>query len=249
MKKLATQLLLGSIALATTVGVGSPAQAFTVYFGEDLGLGEGTRLPSTPNADNARNDFLSNLVGAGTETFEGFATGSTPPLSVNFVGAGTATLTGGGSIAEVTSGTNGFGRYPTSGIKYFETSSNNFTINFSDPIAAFGFKGIDIGDFSGQVQLTTSGGTTQTFTVPTTINGRGGSVAFFGIIAEASELFTSISFSNTNAGTDVFGFDDMTIGSLEQVKSTPEPASLIGLLGLGAFGVTTLRKRKAAVKA
>ncbi|MBD2691897.1 PEP-CTERM sorting domain-containing protein [Anabaena catenula FACHB-362] len=39
--------------------------------------------------------------------------------------------------------------------------------------------------------------------------------------------------------------------SVEPPKSTPEPASLIGILGLGAFGVTTLRKRKqqATVKA
>ncbi|MDP5015748.1 MAG: PEP-CTERM sorting domain-containing protein, partial [Dolichospermum sp.] len=33
--------------------------------------------------------------------------------------------------------------------------------------------------------------------------------------------------------------------------SVPEPASLMGILGLGAFGVTSLRKRKqvSAVKA
>ncbi|WP_353931230.1 PEP-CTERM sorting domain-containing protein [Okeanomitos corallinicola TIOX110] len=31
--------------------------------------------------------------------------------------------------------------------------------------------------------------------------------------------------------------------------AVPEPASLIGILGLGAFGVTSLRKRKTAVKA
>ncbi|MBD2295367.1 choice-of-anchor L domain-containing protein [Anabaena sphaerica FACHB-251] len=42
-------------------------------------------------------------------------------------------------------------------------------------------------------------------------------------------------------------------GSISVVppKTTPEPASLIGILGLGAFGITSLRKRKqqAAVKA
>jgi hypothetical protein len=103
---------------------------------------------------------------------------------------------------------------------------------------------VDIGDFNGQVTLTTNGGTKQTFNVGNTIGSPGGSALYFGLIAGASELFTSITFGNTNAGTDVFAFDDFTIGSLKQVKPVPEPASLIGILGLGAFGVTSLRKRK-----
>jgi len=69
------------------------------------------------------------------------------------MGAGTATFTGTGQIANVPSGDNGFGRYPISGNQYFDTGSV-FTITFSTAIAAFGFFGVDIGDFGGQVTLT-----------------------------------------------------------------------------------------------
>lgn len=124
-----------------------------VFFGEDLGQGESVRLPSHPNSDVAHNDFLSNLVGVGTENFESFASGTGAPLPLTFPGAGTATLNGDGFIARVTTGTNGVGRYPISGNQYWD-SSNVFSIDFSAPIAAFGFYGVDIGDFGGQVTLT-----------------------------------------------------------------------------------------------
>jgi len=54
------------------------------FFGEDLGLGEGTRRSSQPNADAARASFLGSLVGVGTETFESFAGGEAAPLAITF---------------------------------------------------------------------------------------------------------------------------------------------------------------------
>ena len=60
--------ILLAIVLCTILA--SPASAQLIFFGEDLGLGEATRLPATPNADAARTNFLSNLVGVGTEDFE-----------------------------------------------------------------------------------------------------------------------------------------------------------------------------------
>jgi hypothetical protein len=238
------------IGAATILGIGlttGSAQAYTIFFGEDLGLGELTRLTSTPNADAARNNFLANLVGVGTENFESFTPGTTSPLSLTFPGAGNATLNGGGLISSVPTGTNGVGRYPISGNQYWETSSN-FFIDFEESIAAFGFYGIDIGDFNGQVTITLASGTNQTFNVGNTINAPGGSVLYFGIIAEnENETFTSLSFGNTASGTDFFGFDDMTIGSIQQVQppqSTPEPASLLGLLAVGALGASSTLKRK-----
>lgn len=242
--KFGTQSLLGAIAIATAIGIGSPADAYTIFFGEDLGLGEATRLPSTPNADAARDSFLSNLVGVGTETFESFAPGTTPPLAINFIGAGTANLQGDGSVENVPTGTNGVGRYPISGNQYFETSSGNFSVDLTEPIAAFGFYGIDIGDFEGQLTLTLANGGTETLTVPNTILSPGGSVLYYGIIAsDESEVFTQVTFGNTASGVDFFGFDDLTIGSLEQVN-VPEPTSMLGILGFGAFGAASLLKRK-----
>ena len=115
--KFGTQFLLGTIAIAMVIGIGSPAHAYTFFFGEDLGLGEDTRLPNTPNADAARKNFLSNLVrvGVATETFESFAPGTTLPLAIIFPGAGTVTLQGNGTINNAPTGTNGIGGYPISG--------------------------------------------------------------------------------------------------------------------------------------
>lgn len=247
-QNLGVKSIMAVMTVAAGIGIGMPAHAYQTFFGEDLGLGENTRLPSTPNADTARNNFLSNLVGVGTENFEGFAPGSTPPLSVAFPGAGTATLLGTGSIENVPTGTNGFGRYPISGNQFFETDSGNFSLNFSNPVAAFGFYGVDIGDFNGQVTLTLLSGQTQTLTVPNSLNIQGGSVLYYGLIAEnPSEVFTSVTFGNTLSGTDTFGFDDLTIGSLQQVQppqSVPEPASLLGLLTIGISTGCFLKRKQ-----
>ncbi|MDP2962769.1 MAG: hypothetical protein Q8N54_08415, partial [Sulfurimicrobium sp.] len=84
-KSLISALIGASLSLVAA----SAYATHTVYFGEDLGLGEGTRLLSHPNADAARASFFSNLVGVGTETLEGFATNTVAPLAVNFPGFGT----------------------------------------------------------------------------------------------------------------------------------------------------------------
>ncbi len=241
--------ILAAITLGTTCGIQAPAQAFSVYFGEDLGRGETTRLTATPNSNAARDQFLSRLVGVGTETFEGFAANQRGPLAVNFGSAGVATLTGDGFIGNVPSGTNGFGRYGVSGSKYWDASSQ-FAINFSNPVAAFGFYGVDIGDFNGRVTLNllnTLTGFNQTLTIANTIGGQGGGALFYGLIAGSGESFNRVVFGNTAAGTDVFAFDNMTIGSQQQVipaGEVPEPATILGsTMALGALAAAK-RKRQ-----
>lgn len=211
------------------------------FFGMDPGLGEATPLASWPNAAAAENAFLAMLVGVGTETFEGFAVGTVAPLALTFPGAGTATLTGPGSIASVPAGfTNGAGRYGISPTKYWQTGDVGFLITMSQPVAAFGFYGVDIGDFGGNLVVTV-GGTPYALS---TAGSPGGSVMFWGII-DASAPFTTVSFGNTAFGTDFFAFDNMTIGSVEQVRGViPEPGTISLLAGGLALLAFRLRKRR-----
>jgi len=220
-----------------------PAHATMTFFGEDTGLGDGNGRVAHPNSNKAANNFLSKLVGVGTENFEGFASGTTPPFSSTFSGAGTATFTGAGFIANVPSGDNG-GRYPISGNQYFDAFASAFTITFSTAIAAFGFYGVDIGDFGGQVtlMLTHLSGPPTMVTVPNVINGPGGGVLFFGFIDTANP-FTSITFGDTAPGVDAFGLDDMTIGTVQQVFPTPDSGSTLSLLGLAMVGLAALRRK------
>lgn len=237
------KLVVFVLALAAVV-VGNRTSAYAVavtFFGQDAGLGEATRLPSHPNSDSARNSFFGNLVGVGTENFEGFADGTGVPLPVSF-GTDTATLKNSGSINQVVSGTNGVGRYPISGTKYWETNQA-FRIDFTNPQSAFGFYGVDIGDFSGQLSLTYG---SNTLLIPHTVGGRGGSVLYYGFY-DIDNPFSSIQFSTTT-GNDFFGFDDFSIGTREHVVPggvIPEPASLL-LLGLGLFGLGGFKRKKIA---
>lgn len=236
-----TKLLAAALGASLSLAAVSAYATHTVYFGEDLGVGEGTPLAFHPNADAARASFFSHLVGVGTESLEGFADETYGPLAISFPGFGTATLGGTGYVNSVASGTtNGVGRYPISGVNYWE-GSGSFVITFSAPVAAFGFYGIDIGDFGGQVTATLSGGSTETYTIPNTMYGSGGGVLYWGII-DTVNTYTSLTFGNTAAGTDYFGFDDFSVGGIEQVR-IPEPASL-ALMAVGLAGLAALRRRK-----
>ncbi|NLD91936.1 MAG: PEP-CTERM sorting domain-containing protein [Fibrobacter sp.] len=232
MNRLACLLITAAVTAAWSTPV--------TFFGEDLGLGEGTPLTSWANADATRADFFSNLQGVEVFNFESVS--GNAPIAADFGTAGTATITGSGSVTSVTPGsTNGNGRYAISGSNYYE-ATDDFTINFSNAISAFGFYGIDIGDFGGQVTLNMTSGLSTVLTMPNSINIRGGSVCYFGFY-DVENAYSSITFGNTAAGTDYFGFDDFTIGIRENVvPSVPEPATM-SLIGIGILGLAFLRKR------
>lgn len=194
------------------------------------------------NSANARADFLSNLTGVANEDFEGFALGTSSPINLSFPGSsGTiqATLSGNGSIDN-----SGPGRFATSGTKFWETSTGSFKIDFSSGVNAFGFNGIDIGDFvTAQMTLGLEGGGSETLTVPHSL-GLGNNdkaTLFFGFI-DTDVSYTSVEFFNIGGG-DIFAFDDMIIGDVGQVTSVPAPIS-VAFLGLGLLGMAASRRRK-----
>jgi hypothetical protein len=247
-----------SLIIAALLGAPIAANAVpTTYFGEDLGNGEGAApIAAFPNSSAAQASFLAGLLNPGVENFESL--GGSAPLAVNFANGTTATLNGTGAVAAVANGTtNGVGRFGISGDpdsdgfdRYWD-ASGVFSINFSNPVSAFGFFGIDIGDFDGQVTASTSGGLNQVFNVGNSTNIAGGSVLFWGVI-DPSNTFTSVSFGNTASGVDVFGFDNFTVGTPEQVRPTPEKPPVgvpePGMLllfgtGLAALGLAPRRRR------
>ncbi len=92
---------------------------------------------------------------------------------------------------------------------------------------AFGFYGIDIGDFGGQLVLNLIGESTRQVTVSNTVGTYGstdGSVLYFGIIANnPEEYFTSVLFHMSTGEGDFFAFDNMTFGNIQNVVSTVVP--------------------------
>jgi hypothetical protein len=176
-----------------------------------------------PNSLAASARFLARLTGVATESFESFAPGSSP-TSLTF-GATTATCSGYRFIREVTDPTTTIdGDFPTEGIRFLllypgdnpTAGSVYFTITFSAPQAAFGFFATDIEANSFQVVLVHGDGSRQTNAVPVTLPQGSGGVCYFGVIDEA-QPFVAVEFRNIGTQPDGFGFDQLTIGTPEQV--------------------------------
>lgn len=226
----------------------------TVYFAEDTS----TTQTVTGSASAAkRAQFLSGLTGVGNENFEApdQTAGSNAPLALTFPGALTATLNGAGCVdttvgvigqCGATSVDSNPGRWATSGTQFWEvTSGGAFNITFPTAISAFGFYGTDIGDYTNRliVDLTAEDDTVTSLTVGHSLNlaNEANSLLFWGFI-DPTVAYKRIGFRNAGTGGDIFAFDDMVIGSREQID-IPEPGSLV-LAGLALVGLAASRRRR-----
>jgi hypothetical protein len=219
------------------------------YFGQDLntlpavgpGPDDPTRLTIHPNADLAASRFLSRLEGIATEMFDSIPAGSTP-ASLAF-GPDTATFTGSPSVYNVPENTFA-GTFPISGDQFLMLLANSpsfFRIDFSTAQAAFGFYATDVEVAQLKVSLVTSSGQRTDLTVPTLPEGQPtGSALFFGVI-DTQAPFVTVEFSRVGPSIDGFGFDNMTIGRLEQVHPEPPSAEIAMYPGIqitGTVGTT-----------
>lgn len=218
--------------------------------GTDAAFREANRVSPRPNSDVAFDSFRAALPLHGIEDYDHFVApddiGTGAPIPVDFDGVVTGFQLGLGFLDHIPVGTDGIGRYPTSGDWFWndvvldplQPIFSGVEIWFDAPVYAFGFYATDVGDFDGllSVDLEHGPGDLEHFGVP---HSSGfdmlGSVLFFGVISDTP--FTKV-LLNTNSEEDAFAFDTLVAG----VRQTPIPEP--GSLALLGFGLVALRRRR-----
>jgi hypothetical protein len=212
----------------------------------------------------ARNAFFSSLSNSvATQNFENIGVGTSAPITLGFGFAGSATLSGSGNIEEEDLVNRvPFGRYATSGSRYFQLEvggSGTFAVQFSQQVAGFGFYGTDLGDVGGSVLIRLLSGSSllNTLTVQPSL-GTGffpelnGGLRFWSVLF-GTNTFDRIEFQFTGNpdDPDVFAFDDMVVADASQVvvppvNVVPEPSTYaLMLTGIAGLAVVARRRRSA----
>jgi hypothetical protein len=263
---------------ASAVLLSGAANAVT-FSGYDTNPTNNTRLSYDPNSNSQIkfNDFSANLNGIGvtTESFEDTTNPNTTIVGnsisglVRSISGTTATFSyttkatlgnpsvpvTGGSTTQVqkkTSGVTANGTYPTDGDNFISiNSANNFSISFSNTLAAFGYFGSDLGDSGNVLTMQFFNGSNPVAVSSQTVDAGTGSANsskfFFGFIADDSaQYFDRVVFSSNSAG-DAIGIDQIKIGTSAQLTTAvPEPSSMLGILLFGGSVVMLKRRQKLA---
>eukprot|EP00968_Pinguiococcus_pyrenoidosus_P007283 scaffold482_cov247-Pinguiococcus_pyrenoidosus.AAC.32 len=188
------------------------------FFGEDRNPDDTQNdvLPilNPVSANAARDTFFNAIMNPTTEDLEDQTVG-VQVVPLVFPGSGvTATLAGG----EIRKDPPVNGQYAISPVTYFSTE-DDFNIDFSQPITAFGFFGVDVGDVQGILSITIvrPDETYCVVPIPHEVDGPSGGVLYFAYI-DLDEPFNRIEFGNSEGQRDRFAFDDFTIAIRREVE-------------------------------
>jgi hypothetical protein len=151
-----------------------------------------------------------------------------------------------------------FGRFNTTpGVSpgHWWESTGDFTIAFDAPVSAFGLFITDSADFAGSLRILLDGANALEVVSNAGNTVGDGSLLFFGF-ADSSKSYGRITFDITQTTTtlidyDVFGFDDLVIGTARNGNgngngngTVPEPGTL-ALAGLSLLVLAAARRRRA----
>jgi hypothetical protein len=212
------------ITLALSFAAHAEVQTF---FGQNVSTytnGENT-VPRPTNLVatlQAATNFHARLIGTATESFESYSENDAPTTLL--FGTNTATLSGTRAVRVFSSSTQTRqGEFPITGSRCLDLAGGGgqfFTVTFNRPQAAFGFFGTDVEVNELRLVLVAADGGRRTNTVPVTIPQGTAGAFFFGIL-DRETPFAAVEFRNIGATTDGLGFDDLTIGTPEQVIPAP----------------------------
>jgi hypothetical protein len=205
------------------------ASAYTIYQSEDSNF----TIPFAAGTA-AESNFIGALPGTVlTETLDGL----TPPaINGQLIFGGLATLTrpgsGGmflGNDVECYSGSQCIIQYPE--------VNPAFGINFSSPVAGFGFWANDQNTAGDQITVLINGGA-----VTLGPSSTSGSSSFYGFIAaNSSEYITSLAFDSSNPSGGFLAIDQFTTAQA-QATAVPGPIPVLG--SAAAFGFTRKLRRR-----
>jgi len=224
--------LLASFAITgLALLVSNSASAYTIYQSEDPNFA----IPF-PAGTAAESNFVGSLPGTVlTETLDGL----TPPtISGQSIFGGLATLSqpGSGSMSLAFSSSCYLGSQCIQG---YPNVNPAFSINFSNPVAGFGFWANEQNTVGDAFSVVINGASVTLG--PAAISG--GS-SFYGFIADnSSEYITSLAFDSSNPSGGYLTIDQFTTAQAPaQATGVPGPIPVLG--SAAAFGFTRKLRRR-----